>query len=90
LRVAGDEARVKTLLSEIPGVLSIEAIREDGEVRQFIVKTAARPTLAAEIAAVLVGHGLGLSELTPITRNLEQIFLDLTNQARDQARDIAA
>jgi ABC-2 type transport system ATP-binding protein len=90
MRVAGAEGDVKSLVSKIVGVHSIEEAPAGADVRQYVVKAAMRPKLAAEIARTIVGSGLELSELAPVTRNLEQIFLDLTNQTRDQVRGVAA
>jgi ABC-2 type transport system ATP-binding protein len=90
MRVTGAEGDVKALVVKIVGVHSIEEVPGDADVRQYIVKAAPRPELAAEIARTIVRSDLELSELAPVTRNLEQIFLDLTNQARDQVRDAAA
>jgi len=83
IRVAGAENDVKALVSQIGGVQAIDTLQEGGDLRRYIVKAAWRPKLTEEIASTIVGNGFALSELTPITRGLEQIFLDLTNQARE-------
>jgi len=85
IRVAGDEGDVKSLLSQIAGVQAIDTLSDDGDVPRYIVKAASRPKLTEEIASAVIGNGFALAELAPVTRGLEQIFLDLTNQAREVA-----
>jgi ABC-2 type transport system ATP-binding protein len=85
LRVAGAEGDVKALVSQIAGVQSIDALPAAGDVPYYVVKTVPRPKLTEELASTIIGKGFALSELAPVTRGLERIFLDLTSRARDVA-----
>jgi gliding motility-associated transport system ATP-binding protein len=87
VRVGGSD--VEALLCQIAGVQSVAEVARDADSRQYIVKAAPQPKLASEIAAAITGRGLELSELAPVPRNLERIFLDLTDRARDQVREAA-
>ncbi|MDR3467903.1 MAG: ABC transporter ATP-binding protein [Xanthobacteraceae bacterium] len=85
IRVAGSERDVRAVVSQIAGVQAIDTFRDVGDVPRYIVKVAPRPKLTEELASTIVSKGFALSELSPVARGLEQIFLDLTSQARDVA-----
>lgn len=87
LRAAGPEEAIRVTLSSVAGVRGIAAEPEsggepgagNGPVR-YLIEAERRPSLAADIAAVLVTNGIAVSELTEIAPDLEQVFLDLTRR----------
>jgi ABC-2 type transport system ATP-binding protein len=86
LQVAGTEQAVRDCIGAVPGVRSIasENAGSAGPVT-YLVDADARPQLAQELAAALIGHGLALCELTPLPPDLERIFLDLTRHPQEAA-----
>jgi ABC-2 type transport system ATP-binding protein len=81
LEVAGSEAQVREALAEIAGlrVASAEAIGSSGRLA-VTVETAPGKDLRGEIAARIVGQGMGLFELRGASLSLEEIFLELTTE----------
>ncbi len=65
---------LETVLKDIDGVESIETL-EDGRWR---IHHAEQHSPAARIAEKVVQNNWGLIELSPETRSLEQIFIDIT------------
>ena len=47
---------------------------------RYLIEAEARPSLAADIVAALVGAGIAVSELAEIPPDLERVFLDLTRR----------
>jgi ABC-2 type transport system ATP-binding protein len=86
LQVIGTEQAVRDCIGAVPGVRSIASDNAGsaGSAR-YLVDADARPQLAQELAAALVGHRLALSELTPVPPDLERIFLDLTRHPQEAA-----
>jgi ABC-2 type transport system ATP-binding protein len=86
LQVIGTEQAVRDCIGAVPGVRSIasENAGSAGPVT-YLVDADARPQLAQELAAALIGHGLALCELTPLPPDLERIFLDLTRHPQEAA-----
>jgi ABC-2 type transport system ATP-binding protein len=79
VRVAGAEAEVRSVLAGVPGVRSVQSEPpQPGTVPRYLVQAETRPDLPQAIAAAIVGRGLGLAELAPVTPGLERIFLELT------------
>ncbi len=81
LEIAGSEAQVREALGDIAGLhmSSTEAIGSSGRVA-VTVETAPGKDLRGEIAARIVGRGLGLYELRGASLSLEEIFLELTTE----------
>jgi ABC-2 type transport system ATP-binding protein len=79
IRVAGPEYEVRTCIATVPGVrsVSIESASAPG---QYSVEGEWRAELAQELAAALVAQGFALLELSAVSPDLEQIFLELTNR----------
>jgi ABC-2 type transport system ATP-binding protein len=85
VRVGGAAGDFRTVASQVDGVQAVATLSESGGVGHYIVKIGPRPQLTEEFAAAIVGHGFALSELAPVPRGLEQVFLDLTGQTREAA-----
>jgi ABC-2 type transport system ATP-binding protein len=86
LQVTGTEQAVRDCIGAVPGVrsIAIDNAASAGPAR-YLVDADARPQLAQELAAALVGHGLALGELAPLPPDLERIFLDLTRHPQEVA-----
>jgi ABC-2 type transport system ATP-binding protein len=86
LQVAGTEQAVRDCIGAVQGVrsITIDNAASAGPAR-YLVDADARPQLAQELAAALVGHGLALGELAPLPPDLERIFLDLTRHPQEVA-----
>jgi ABC-2 type transport system ATP-binding protein len=86
LQVVGTEQAVRDCVGAVPGVRSIatESAGSTGPA-SYLVDADARPQLAQELAAALVGHGFALHQLTLLPPDLERIFLDLTRYPREAA-----
>jgi ABC-2 type transport system ATP-binding protein len=81
LQVVGAEQEVRTCVAAVPGVRSITVEPGcGGPALRYLVKAEQRPSFAQDLAAALVGRGLGLSELAPVPPDLERIFLELTRR----------
>jgi ABC-2 type transport system ATP-binding protein len=83
VRSAGGDFR--SVASRVAGVQAIETVSDADGVGHYVVKIVPRPLIAEELASAVVGNGFALSELAPAPQGLEQIFLDLTGQARKAA-----
>ena len=46
----------------------------------YLIEAKRHPSVAADIIAALVGHGIAVSELAEIPPDLERVFLDLTRR----------
>ncbi len=77
LRLArgGDEAG--SLLEQLEGVL---AVRPAGEAGVLLIEARAGDEVREAIAAAAVGRRWGLLEMTPVTRSLEEIYLQATRK----------
>ena len=51
---------------------------EEAQVTDGVLRLTADPARAAEINAGLVNEGMRVSELRPVERSLEEMFLELT------------
>jgi ABC-2 type transport system ATP-binding protein len=81
LNVEGDRVRLQALLSELPGVQRVAAIAPASGDRwqlRVVAEPGAEP--GRELAAAIVGAGMGLYELRRTQANLETVFLQLTTQ----------
>jgi ABC-2 type transport system ATP-binding protein len=86
LQVAGSEPMVREAIAAVPGVRSIVVEPEsDGPDLSYLVEADQRREVAQQLAAALVGRGLGLSELTTVRPDLERIFLQLTRRPSEAA-----
>lgn len=80
LEVEGDVDRVQASLQALEGVHSLEQVALEGGDR-YKLRVVARPSavlVGKDIAAVIVGHGLGLYEMRRTHASLEDVFLQLT------------
>ena len=86
LQVAGPEPMVRETIVAVPGVRSMVVEPESGgpDLR-YLVEADQHPEVASQLAAALVGRGLGLSELTTVRPDLERIFLHLTRRPSEAA-----
>jgi ABC-2 type transport system ATP-binding protein len=86
LAAAAPEMTIRGALGAIAGIRSITVDPDcgDGPAR-YLIETEPRPSLAADIAAALVGHGIAVSELAEISPDLERVFLDLTRRPFKEA-----
>ncbi|WGS18507.1 MULTISPECIES: ABC transporter ATP-binding protein [unclassified Bradyrhizobium] len=82
LVAAASEAAVRSVATTVSGVrdVTIDADAGVGAMR-YLIKAEPRASLAAEIAAALVGAGVAVSELTESRSGLERVFLDLTRRS---------
>jgi ABC-2 type transport system ATP-binding protein len=79
LQVAGPAEAVESGLSRVPGVTRVAATAKDGLVDVEVDSERGRD-VRRELAAAVVGAGLGLLELRPMRMSLEDIFLSLTTE----------
>jgi ABC-2 type transport system ATP-binding protein len=79
LIATASEPTIRSSLSGIEGVISI-AGDPDSAVGHYLIEAKHQPSLAADIIAALVGHGIAVSELVEIRPDLERVFLDLTRR----------
>jgi ABC-2 type transport system ATP-binding protein len=78
LEIRGDQATALEAVRAVPGVLQSRA-KSDGPGGVVIeVEAEGGRDLRAELAAAVVGRGLGLLGLQPVGMSLEEIFLHLT------------
>jgi ABC-2 type transport system ATP-binding protein len=85
IRVSGAEADVKSALATVRGVNSVRAdLSLPGHAPHYLIEAEPRPNLSADLAAAIVGRGLGLTELTP-AQGLEATYLKLTQQPEEAA-----
>ena len=87
LRATGPEEAIRSTLSSVAGVHGIAAEAESGSElvaeggpALYLIEAERRPSLAADIVAALVTHGIAVSELTETPPDLERVFLDLTRR----------
>ncbi len=77
VRAVGDAGALLALLRAVPGVLSVTGGPEPDGVLRYVVGFAHRTDIRREIAAAVVGGGMGLLALEPVVMTLEEIFLTL-------------
>lgn len=82
LRVAGDEATVRNACSAVAGVHSVAAA--EAGAGAYVIDVDG-PSVAPALVAALVAGGVPVLEVAEGTTDLEQVFLDLTRQAREVA-----
>ncbi len=83
LEVDGDISLVQQQLQAIAGVNRIESLPTDLPAGRHKVRVTAQPDTelsGRELAAAIVGSGLGLYELRRIQASLEDVFLQLTTE----------
>jgi ABC-2 type transport system ATP-binding protein len=84
LRLGADapEAAIRSTLAAIAGVrgIAVDPDSEGAGPARYLIEAEARPSLAADIVAALVGAGIAVSELAEIPPDLERVFLDLTRR----------
>jgi ABC-2 type transport system ATP-binding protein len=80
LRAAAPEAAIRAALSAIAGIRDIAIDPDNAASGHYLIKAERQPSLAADIVAALVGHGIAVSELAEIPPDLERVFLDLTRR----------
>jgi ABC-2 type transport system ATP-binding protein len=83
---AAPEAVIRDVVGAIAGVRSVAADPgAGGGPARYLIRAQARPGLAAEIVASLVGRGIAVSEIAEIPPDLERVFLDLTGGPAKEA-----
>lgn len=83
LEVAGDETILKQQLQSIPGITTIDPVDADlppGRHQVRVMGESGTILDGQEIAAAIVGAGLGLHEMRRIQASLEDVFLQLTTE----------
>jgi ABC-2 type transport system ATP-binding protein len=86
LGAAAPEAAIRGTLSAIAGVRGVAVDPDSGAgPARYLIEAEARPTLAADIVAALVGGGIAVSELAESSPDLERVFLDLTRRPVKEA-----
>ncbi|MDZ7373143.1 MAG: ABC transporter ATP-binding protein [candidate division KSB1 bacterium] len=84
MEVEGPVDSVASALRSVPGVLSVNAERADGDSRGlFTVETSVGKDLRRELARVIVEKGWGLYELRAVEMSLEDVFLHLVTQEEE-------
>jgi ABC-2 type transport system ATP-binding protein len=85
LEVEGNFEAVRQWLQSLPGVQSVEAIAAEMlPQNHYKIRIAAMPEAdpGRDIAAAIVGSGLGLYEMRRIQVSLEDVFLELTTEEK--------
>lgn len=77
VRVAGDEERAAGVLRAFPGALGVERENRTAEGTGWVVRSPLGSDPRRELAAAVVGAGLGLVEMGERRMSLEEIFLAL-------------
>jgi len=77
LRVARDSQDVRRALAELPWTRAVRAGEGPGE---YFMDTSREGRAREEISRLTVESGWGLLELTPVTRSLEEIYLEATRR----------
>ena len=98
LIAAAPEAAIHSALSAVTGIRKIAIDPDNAAADHYLIQAERRPSLAADIVAALVGHGIAVSKLAEIPPDLERVFLELTRhpanetpgEAREQASKEAA
>jgi ABC-2 type transport system ATP-binding protein len=88
LSVDGPVDQIKVDLSRVPGVLSVEA--KDGArpgAAIFVVEAERDRDLRREVSRTIVDRGWGLLELRPADMTLEEVFIRLVTEERQEARE---
>jgi ABC-2 type transport system ATP-binding protein len=80
LQVAGTQNEVDTALGTIPGVTRVAATASREGLVEAEVDSEKGRDIRRDLAAAIVGRGLGLLELRPMRMSLEDIFLSLTTE----------
>ena len=87
INVKGDQARVMECLKHIKGVLAVDrkhdaSLSDGGDV--YLVHSRIDADVREEISRTIVMGGFGLHEMRPYTLSLEDIFLTLTDEVKDE------
>lgn len=77
LDVATRSVPEKSLLMQIPGVISVNRISEN----RFRIHHEANCDPAKQIAETLVSSGAGLEEMIPVKKSIEDIFITVTQKS---------
>jgi len=85
LTAAAPEATMRGALSAIAGIRKIAIDPDNAAAEHYLIEAERRPSLAADIVAALVGHGIAVSELAEVPPDLERVFLDLTRRPAKEA-----
>jgi len=83
LEIEGDVSQVQSQLAAIAGVKTVEVMSAELPAGQSKLKLSAQPNTqipGRELAAAIVGAGLGLLEMRRIQASLEDVFLQLTTE----------
>jgi ABC-2 type transport system ATP-binding protein len=80
LQIAGTQDEVSAALSAVPGVSRVAATTSRDGIVEVEVDSEKGRDVRRDLAAVVVGRGLGLLELRPMRMSLEDIFLSLTTE----------
>lgn len=85
LEIEGSIERIQVPLQQLPGVKSVDLLRDDtlGQQRHHL-RLSLEPGCdpGSEIAATIVGAGLGLYEMRRTRVSLEDVFLELTTEEK--------
>ena len=79
--VDGPAAEVKAALAAVPGVERVD-VETDREAPCFVVHAREGTRVRPALAAAVVGRGWSLSELTPVSVTLEELFVRLVGPER--------
>jgi ABC-2 type transport system ATP-binding protein len=90
LTAAAPEATIRDALSAIAGIRSIATDSDNTATDRHLIEAERRPSLAADVVAVLVGRSIAVSELVEIPPDLERVFLDLTRRPVKEASEKAS
>jgi ABC-2 type transport system ATP-binding protein len=82
IKVGGNFQVVQDCLGSISGVSQIQIKQLQGDLLQVKIDSNLDQDISREISTALINHGLGLYELQRKQSNLEDAFLQLTNQEK--------
>ena len=80
VRAVGSEDDVLAALRSTPGVSEVVARGRSDEGLEVIVRSPHGSDVRRDVAAAIVGRGLGLVEMRPVVMTLEEIFLALVGE----------
>jgi ABC-2 type transport system ATP-binding protein len=80
LIAAAPETTIRSALGGIAGIQNIAGDPDSAAAGHYLIEAKRHPSVAADIIAALVGHGIAVSELAEIPPDLERVFLDLTRR----------
>ena len=76
LTAVAPEATIRSALSAIAGIRNIATDPDNAAADHYLIEAERRPSLAADIVAALVGHGIAVSELAEL-RPISSVYFSI-------------